>query len=46
THQKFRVAMTNEPHLAKGTWMTPPVLGWLQQAVAALMQAQRPASAE
>lgn len=46
THQKFREAMTKEPHLAKGTWMTPSVLGWLQQAVAALMQAQRPASAD
>lgn len=45
TQQKFRDAMSKEPHLAKGTWMTPPVLGWLSQAVGALMQAQRPASA-
>lgn len=45
THQKFREAMAKEPHLAKGTWMTAPVLGWLQQAVGVLMQAQRPTSA-
>lgn len=38
THQKFREAMRREPALASGTWMTPAVLGWLQQAVGALMQ--------
>lgn len=38
THQKFREAMSKEPALSVGTWMTPEVLGWLQQAVGALMQ--------
>jgi DNA-binding transcriptional MerR regulator len=32
TLQKFRRAMEQEPHLMKGTWMTPAVLSWLQQA--------------
>ncbi|ALB62991.1 Albicidin resistance protein [Cronobacter condimenti 1330] len=40
TQQKFREAMRHEPHLTKGTWMTPDVLSWLQQALGALMQAQ------
>lgn len=44
TQQKFRHAMECEPHLMKGTWMTPPVLGWLQQAIGVMMQARRPAS--
>ncbi|ALB70401.1 MerR family transcriptional regulator [Cronobacter muytjensii] len=45
TQQKFREAMMREPHLSKGTWMTPEVLGWLQQAFGALMQAQGAAPA-
>ena len=45
TLQKFRRAMEQEPHLMKGTWMTPAVLSWLQQATGALMrQAQGPAA--
>lgn len=44
TQQKFRHAMECEPHLMKGTWMTPPVLGWLQQAIGVMMQARTPAS--
>ncbi len=39
TQQKFRTAMANEPELAKGTWMTPEVLSWLQQAIGAMFQA-------
>ncbi|WP_312739831.1 MerR family transcriptional regulator [Cedecea neteri] len=39
TQQKFRTAMANEPELAKGTWMTPEVLTWLQQAIGAMFQA-------
>ena len=38
TQQKFRVAMQQEPHLMKGTWMTPAVLDWLQQAIGIMMQ--------
>ncbi|HDR2786630.1 MULTISPECIES: MerR family transcriptional regulator [Enterobacter] len=38
TQQKFRVAMQHEPHLMKGTWMTPAVLEWLQQAIGFMMQ--------
>ncbi|WP_333849250.1 MerR family transcriptional regulator [Leclercia sp.] len=38
TQQKFRQAMQQEPHLMKGTWMTPAVLGWLQQAIGIMMQ--------
>ncbi|ALB55252.1 Albicidin resistance protein [Cronobacter universalis NCTC 9529] len=45
TQQKFREAMMREPHLSKGTWMTPETLGWLQQAFGALMQAQGAAPA-
>ncbi|ELY4322585.1 MerR family transcriptional regulator [Cronobacter turicensis] len=45
TQQKFREAMMREPHLSKGTWMTPETLGWLQQAFSALMQAQGTAPA-
>ncbi len=45
TQQKFREAMMREPHLSKGTWMTPETLAWLQQAFAALMQAQGAAPA-
>lgn len=44
TQQKFRHAMECEPHLMKGTWMTPPVLVWLQQAIGVMMQARTPAS--
>ena len=45
TLQKFRRAMEQEPHLMKGTWMTPAVLSWLQQATGSLMQqAQGPAA--
>lgn len=39
TQQKFRTAMANEPELAKGTWMTPEVLVWLQRAIGAMFQA-------
>ena len=39
TQQKFRAAMAQEPELAKGTWMTPEVLAWLQQAIGAMFQA-------
>ncbi|EKK4080435.1 MerR family transcriptional regulator [Cronobacter dublinensis] len=39
TQQKFREAMMREPHLSKGTWMTPEVLDWLRQAISAMMQA-------
>ncbi|WP_336982341.1 MULTISPECIES: MerR family transcriptional regulator [unclassified Cedecea] len=39
TQQKFRTAMANEPELAKGTWMTPEVLAWLQRAIGAMFQA-------
>lgn len=38
TQQKFRLAMQQEPHLMKGTWMTPAVLEWLQQAIGVMMQ--------
>jgi len=38
TQQKFRQAMQQEPHLMKGTWMTPAVLAWLQQAISIMMQ--------
>jgi len=38
TQQKFRQAMQQEPHLMKGTWMTPAVLEWLQQAIGIMMQ--------
>ena len=38
TQQKFRVAMQQEPLLMKGTWMTPEVLAWLQQASGVMMQ--------
>ena len=45
TLQKSRRAMEQEPHLMKGTWMTPAVLSWLQQATGSLMrQAQGPAA--
>lgn len=43
TQQKFRLAMQQEPHLIKGTWMTPDVLGWLQQAIGIMMQRKRTA---
>ncbi|MGY5956836.1 MerR family transcriptional regulator [Kosakonia sp. BK9b] len=38
TQQKFRNAMQHEPHLMKGTWMTPEVLHWLQRAIDAMMR--------
>lgn len=44
TQQKFRTAMQQEPHLMKGTWMTPAVLAWLQQAIGVLMQRRFSAS--
>lgn len=45
TQLKFRHAMEQEPHLMKGTWMTPEVLAWLQQAIGVMMrQAQGPAA--
>ena len=44
TQQKFRAAMQQEPHLMKGTWMTPAVLAWLQQAIGVMMQRRFSAS--
>ena len=44
TQQKFRTAMQQEPHLMKGTWMTPAVLAWLQQAIGVMMQRRSSAS--
>ena len=44
TQQKFRLAMQQEPHLMKGTWMTPAVLEWLQQAIGVMMQRRVTAS--
>ncbi|MGK9174335.1 MerR family transcriptional regulator [Yokenella regensburgei] len=38
TQQKFRLAMQQEPHLMKGTWMTPAVLHWLQGAIEVMMR--------
>jgi DNA-binding transcriptional MerR regulator len=38
TQQKFRLAMQEEPHLMKGTWMTPDVLHWLQRAIEVMMR--------
>lgn len=38
TQQKFRQAMQEEPHLMKGTWMTPGVLQWLQGAIEVMMR--------
>lgn len=43
TQQKFRLAMQQEPHLMKGTWMTPEVLQWLQRAVEVLMRSRHSA---
>ncbi|ALR76995.1 MerR family transcriptional regulator [[Enterobacter] lignolyticus] len=44
TQQKFRTAMQQEPHLMEGTWMTPAVIGWLQQAIGVMMQRRFSAS--
>ena len=44
TQQKFRLAMQQEPHMMKGTWMTPAVLEWLQQAIGVMMQRRISAS--
>jgi len=45
TEQKCRFAMEREPHLMKGTWMTPEKSGWLWQATGVMMtQAHAPAS--
>ncbi|CAH3447712.1 MerR family transcriptional regulator [Enterobacter roggenkampii] len=44
TQQEFRTAMQQEPHLMKGTWMTPAVLAWLQQAIGVMMQRRFSAS--
>lgn len=44
TQQKFRLAMQQEPHLMKSTWMTPAVLEWLQQAIGVMMQRRVSAS--
>ena len=44
TQQKFRTAMQQEPHLMKGTWMTPAVIAWLQQAIGVMMQRRFSAS--
>ena len=44
TQQKFRTAMQQEAHLMKGTWMTPAVIAWLQQAIGVMMQRRFSAS--
>lgn len=46
TQQKFRTAMQQEPHLMKGTWMTPAVLTWLQQAIGVMMHRRFSASGD
>ncbi|MCR2776001.1 MerR family transcriptional regulator [Enterobacter kobei] len=46
TQQKFRAAMQQEPQLMKGTWMSPAVLAWLQQAIGIMMQRRFSASGE
>jgi len=46
TQQKFRTAMQQEPHLMKGTWMTPAVIAWLQQAIGVMMQRRFSASGD
>ncbi|WP_329906634.1 MerR family transcriptional regulator [Serratia quinivorans] len=38
TQMKIRQAMEREPTLTEGTWLTPPLLSYLQQAVAQLMR--------
>lgn len=40
TQLKFRTAMEQEPHLMKGTWMTPAVLQWLQRAIEVMLRAR------
>ncbi len=44
TQQKFRLSMQQEPHLMKGTWVTPDMLQWLQQAIDILMHKRYGAS--
>ncbi|WP_075180689.1 MerR family transcriptional regulator [Pantoea sp. 1.19] len=46
TQQKFHTAMQREPDLMKGTWMTPAVLAWLQQAIGVMMQRRFSASGD
>ncbi|MEE3663285.1 MerR family transcriptional regulator [Brenneria sp. g21c3] len=41
TQQKFHFAMQQEPHMLKGTWMTPDVLQWLQQAIGIMAQCRQ-----
>ncbi|MGO4743834.1 MerR family transcriptional regulator [Serratia quinivorans] len=38
TQMKIRQAMEREPTLTEGTWLTPALLGYLQQSVAQLMR--------
>lgn len=38
TQMKIRQAMEQEPTLTEGTWLTPPLLRYLQQAVAQLVR--------
>jgi len=38
TQQKFRLAMTQEPELSKGTWMAPDMFIWLRQALEAMQR--------
>ncbi|WP_273830488.1 MerR family transcriptional regulator [Serratia bockelmannii] len=38
TQMKIREAMEREPSLTEGTWLTPPLLAYLRQAVARLMR--------
>ncbi|WP_246168076.1 hypothetical protein [Serratia rhizosphaerae] len=38
TQMKIRQAMEQEPTLSEGTWLTPPLLDYLREAVANLMR--------
>ncbi|SQI34518.1 TipAS antibiotic-recognition domain [Serratia plymuthica] len=38
TQMKIRQAMEQEPTLTEGTWLTPALLSYLQQAVTHLMR--------
>jgi hypothetical protein len=46
TQQKFRIVMRQEQHLMKGTWITPAVIAWLQQAIGVMMQRRFSASGD
>ncbi|QPT14753.1 MerR family transcriptional regulator [Serratia rubidaea] len=40
TQMKIRQAMEQEPTLSEGTWLTPPLLDYLREAVANLMRGE------